>query len=343
MSPNGIFVIHSFLWTLHYFLCLFVRDWIIFACRFIVFQQRRTIVGECNSQAHISLPSVLLSRHTAMNNKCWATLRIDRHHKLFAAIQEELLKCACENDDDDDVVAFTPPNSDTNAIAGGTDKSEGGRWSYAPYPGPSETAIRANHFWWLCVANSDVAVASDVDPLTTTSTTTSTSPRGDVALHDVVGVVGVVLSPFGCRAGEMEAYLQVVLVRPSCRRQGVAVAMVRQVLDDLADQQKAKNATGGPAALKLTRVRLHTMVSSVATTQYVTRHTPDLREVEPFTEMMASVKRMYENFGFVTRRNCPRYYANEADGIEMTLDTAQLVRRFGSSTEQTSSHKRARE
>jgi ribosomal protein S18 acetylase RimI-like enzyme len=256
----------------------------------------------------------------------WSTLRIDRHHELFAPLQKDLLGVDCVVVDADFGFSADPPPFGGAASLPAEETCAPQQrnpmaWSFVPYPQCSVTSIHAIHFWWLSVDAAREPIRH---------------------LDDVVGVVGVVLSPFGCRSGEMEAYIQVVLVRPAARRQGVGNTMVKRVLNDLADQQisAARGDSSGPP--KLTRVRLHTMVDSTNTRKYLNdtltqpaTDNDDSRDQTDFGalfSMMSSVRSMYEDFGFSVRRNCPKYYASMADGIEMVLDRDRLLQRFGGSS-----------
>lgn len=264
----------------------------------------------------------------------WSVVRIDRHHDLFIPLQQDLLcsSSSIVSDHDETPIEKEDVHLDCGSSAQQRRREVAG-WSFLPYPLSSEASIQSIHFWWLCV-----------DTAALPSNTSSSS----ISLDSVAGVVGVVLSPFGCRSNEMEAYIQVVLVRPADRRQGVGATMVRRVLDDLCDQQQQQQQQPN-ASLKLTRVRLHTMVNSINTRKYLLEahksnndndsqlrvaqeDVGDVRDSNSndgsLNDMMTSVRNMYEGFGFTVRRNCPKYYASQADGIEMVLERDRLLQRF---------------
>lgn len=87
----------------------------------------------------------------------------------------------------------------------------------------------------------------------------------------------------------LEAYLASVVVAKDWRNKKLCSALLRESFADLQTIHKKD--------LDLKRIRLH------------------VRSDLPF------LKRMYEKFGFVVRRNCPRYYpALKLDAVEMLLD-----------------------
>lgn len=288
----------------------------------------------------VNSPSGIGDTSTPANNKMeisssvkrkWGTMRIDRHHPMFDKIQNELIR---ESSAEFDQTA-SPEDAHRSSSVGYPL-----RWCSAPYPPCSENAIRMIQFWWVCFDASNVI--GEGAPLST---------------GDVVGVVGVVLCPFGRgpSGGEVEAYLQVVLVRPSCRRQGVGSFMVKQVLTALALQAHERHISADSSRPILCRVRLHTMSDSASTREYLEKmqrtntqlgppvELSTMNDVAEHVRLLRSVRTMYESFGFSIRRNCPRYYVHKADGIEMVLDRERLLRLLEQPTAGASANKRKRD
>jgi ribosomal protein S18 acetylase RimI-like enzyme len=156
-------------------------------------------------------------------------------------------------------------------------------WDYAPYPAMPLAALKR-------VAALVCAVTRSTD--------------------SVVGVIGIVYVPM--QGFGIEAYFQVVLVKPTHRLQGVGKQLLSFALEYL------RSAVGAQ------RVRLHTMRDSLVTRVVLGRSVAAAAaaplSADCAVEMVKAWAAVYERCGFKPRRLLERYYQGGADAVEYVLD-----------------------
>lgn len=195
-------------------------------------------------------------------------------------------------------------------------------WDYSPYPPPTPSALKIIQKLFVAYVKLD--------------------PSDDVAKPVSAGVVGIVYCPLGGFQSK-EAYIQTVLVRSDCRRRGIAKELLNYAIHTLTQDAD------------VLRIRLHTMVDSPATREYLHRMrgcadsqksaTPphSLASASPATSgatdnnlsqpadagstwrsemlaVMTATQELYASLGFTCRKNVYAYYKDLADGKELVLE-----------------------
>ena len=176
--------------------------------------------------------------------------------------------------------------------------------------------------------------------------TTLICARCDYDASPLAGAIGVVYVPV--QSFMVEAYLQLVLINPRHRQQGVGRKLLAFTVQYLAEE-----------SLRVMRIRLHTMRDTLVTrvalnrranpsssTTTITAPTDvslslDERAVVPVSgekaneaaatttiaticAMIGAWTRVYESMGFKPRRYIDRYYSGGADAVEYVLEAASL-------------------